>query len=40
MPIEIILTNRDDMLFRLLLGRTAIIDGHFTVNPDKSYLTR
>ena len=38
-PIEITLTNRDDMLFRMLLGRTAIIDGHFTVNPGKSYLT-
>ena len=38
-PIEITLTNRDDMLFRMLLGRTAIIDGNFTVNPDKSYLT-
>ena len=37
-PIEITLTNRDDMLFRMLLGRTAIIDGHFTVNPGKSYL--
>ena len=38
-PIEITLTNRDDMLFRMLLGRTAIKDGNFTVNPDKSYLT-
>lgn len=38
-PIEITLTSRDDMLFRMLLGRTAIRDGHFTVNPDKTYLS-
>ncbi|MBI4005175.1 MAG: ATP-dependent zinc protease [Gammaproteobacteria bacterium] len=38
-PIEITLTSRDDMLFRMLLGRTAIIDGQFRVDPDQSYVT-
>ncbi len=35
--IEITLTNRDNMKFRMLLGRTAM-EG-LRVEPDKSYLT-
>ncbi len=38
-PIELTLTNREDMLFRMLLGRTALIAGNFFVNPAKAYLT-
>ncbi len=37
MPIEMTLTNRDDMLFRMLLGRSALVKAGFTVNPDLSY---
>lgn len=34
---ELTLTNRDSMLFRMLLGRTAI-NRHFMIDPSASYL--
>lgn len=36
-PIEMTLTNRDNMQFRMLLGRTAI-RAHYAVQPGASYL--
>lgn len=37
-PIEITLTERDTMLFRMLLGRSAIRK-RFLINPGRSFIT-
>ena len=36
-PIEMTLTDRDQMGFRMLLGRTAV-EGRLIVDPDRSYV--
>lgn len=36
-PIEITLTNRDDMRFRMLVGRTAL--KNFLIDPNAAYLS-
>ena len=36
-PIEVSITNRDTMRFRMLLGRTAIT-GRLVVDPERSYV--
>jgi len=38
--IEMTLTARDNMRFRMLMGRTSISRGGFQVDPSRSYLQR
>lgn len=35
--IELSLTNREDMLFRMLLGRTAMVNANLCIDPAQSY---
>ncbi len=37
--IEITLTNRDSMSYRMLLGRTAFRDRHIIIHPNFSHMT-
>lgn len=37
-PIQVTLTNRDGMLFRMLLGRTAL-ERRFIIDPGRSYIS-
>jgi len=37
--IELTLTSREDMMFRMLLGRSAISDSKLVVDPTASYVT-
>ncbi len=37
-PIDLSLTDRDEMGFRLLIGRTAMHGGALIVDPERSYL--
>lgn len=37
-PIEITLTSREDMMFRMLLGRSALSEGGFVVDPETSFV--
>lgn len=36
-PIELTVTNRDSLRFRMLLGRSAM-HGHLIIDPDRSYV--
>ena len=36
-PIELTLTNRDNMRFRMLLGRTSM-ENRFSIQPDQSFV--
>jgi len=38
-PVEISLTSRENMSFRMLLGRSALKHGAFLVDPGRSYIT-
>lgn len=37
--IELTLTSREDMMFRMLLGRSAITKGRLKIDPSVSYVT-
>jgi len=38
-PVDITLTSREDMQFRMLLGRNAIVTGNFLVDANAAFLT-